>query len=194
MSREGKIFVGEIIAIVLVLSAIWCWALRPEPEVSVPIDNTIKTMAEEKGIQVIEVDSLENKFVQHTGFGGAGGMGAPLVKTKNAQQFFDIIGNSPGIKILYTIEKEGGEVRMRYWAISSESTFIIEITNTYYPPACYKVNKITENAVIFEKAYEFYISFSVPASIIAVIGIPILGSFLEDVLWAIRRRRNKSPS
>jgi hypothetical protein len=173
---------GVIIAIlvgVVLFGGVWAWAFWPEPVVAVNFQKNIERIAVEKGIPVIEVEKLEVKFVEAVSFGGAGGLGAPIVTPKDPQQFFELCGKEA--KILVANEKSDYKVIRKYWALVPNGNYVIEYTETYSSPRLdFRVSAVTPTGVVFEKTYLALYIFA--AVFTAFLG-PIYVSILKDELY-----------
>jgi hypothetical protein len=177
--RTKKGVVITILVGVVLFGGLWAWALWPEPAQAVTFHKEIERLATERGIPVIEVEKLEVKFVEGVGFGGAGGLGAPIVTSRSPEQFVELCGKEG--KIFVANERRGNEVIRKYWALVPHGNYVIEYIETYSSPGpILKVSGITPEGVVFEKAY---LVLGIVAVVITVIAGPIYAVMCKEILY-----------
>ncbi len=137
MKNENKITIVQIVVIALFILAIPATTsyVYEEREVTLPIKKEI-----ERGI---EVKDIENKFVvmKHIGLGGggAGGLGAPEIKCKNANQFIELVEPNETIYVDFEVTEYcfqptctyGNNLEKTYWAFIENRAGIMSYTDTY---------------------------------------------------------------
>ena len=132
MEDENKIMIVKIVVIalvILVIPATIIYAYQ-EREVEISIKKEI-----ERGI---EVKDIENKFIEHICFGGAGGLGAPEIKCKNANQFIELVEPNETIYIDFEVVRydfmplgsTGSRLEKTYWAFIENRAGIMSYTDT----------------------------------------------------------------
>ena len=136
MENESKVTIVEIVVIALMILAIPATItyIYQEREATFPIKTEI-----ERGV---EVKDVENKFMvmEHIGLGGggAGGLGSPEIKCKNANQFIELVEPNETIYIDFEVVRydfmplgsTGSRLEKTYWAFIENRAGIMSYTDT----------------------------------------------------------------
>ncbi|MGB2762003.1 MAG: hypothetical protein WBC21_00475 [Minisyncoccales bacterium] len=164
MEKETKFKVVMIAVIALVILAIPVTIayVYEEREATLPIKTEI-----ERGV---EIKDVENKFVKNICLGGAGGLGAPEMKCKDANQFIELVEPNETVYVDFEVTRytadlnsmglEGTLLEKTYYAFIENRAGIMSYTDTYlyierpdsfWLERAFKVKSYNTDSVVFVK-------------------------------------------
>ena len=164
MKDKNKITIVKIAVIALMILAIPATIIYvyQEREAILPIKTEI-----ERGV---EVKDVENKFVESVCLGGAGGIGAPEIKSENASQFIELVEPNEAVYIDFKVTdyeitfpslgSMGSCLEKTYWAFIenragimsyTDTHLYIENPNSFWSTRAFRVKSYNSDSVVFVK-------------------------------------------
>lgn len=107
------------------------WSSLVHDDRTVLVDRRINSLAKERGDKIIEVEKLENKFVDRVGLGGGGGLGSPYAVVGDVDTFFSLLPK-PATILTHT-GADTRNVESVYWGYSTEIILVEKVETVTAP-------------------------------------------------------------
>ncbi|RLE85086.1 MAG: hypothetical protein DRJ41_01880 [Thermoprotei archaeon] len=181
MGRKLSIAIKCIMVVFLsiILIVLWMYTLAPAPDITLKIDRSVEVSLAKKGVKICDVLSLVNKLSKTIWWGGAGGMGLPVVNVSKAT-FIKIVNSS--YQVFRAFRQEKTKIVKTFYAVS-DVPVIIKYEYSIQEPFGYHTVELTEDHVTFKKNYNWCIATSAAFSLLILM---FLGGFLSDLVTGVR--------
>jgi len=160
-------------------------------EIKVSLKREIEEKAKSEGMDILsEKKFLENKFVNHVSFGGAGGLGSARAGALDEKDFIKTAKEIGAKWIFYAFSEVDRKLVKKYWTSTAEGV-MIEYSDVYSSDskeetrAEYSVKGYDENEVVFKRDIFGSVVRAFLAGFVLGLAVTCISMMIELLLSAI---------